>query len=235
MNTVFPEGVCLNTLIDPLGRRSVSCLYKGKTVPVAKITGKMAKHVAGYSLIVRDLTDALAWIHESEKITRSISSVQTKWAVLSNDPVAVTARGLFVGALVFYGKCFSEARGRGTRMKESDIHQTFVAAHRYFIDHRDSYAAHSGDSFIETAATYAMIHPNPKKAKAVFTQTLITKPTLMNACEADGVRFDQLIEHVLEIAEKKKAALFDRLRENVGNYRFEELASSIRRGASIAI
>ena len=172
----------------------VRFFYKRKRVPTVELRGRLAEVVRGFSQINADLQDALAWVTSAETLLRSDPGMNLSGVLSLDTEISVTARGLFIGALAFYGKAFTECLGRRARMEEDFLEPQFHTAHNYFVTYRNAYAAHSGEEKIERDSLYLLLHPKPHKHQALVLRVEGGRPNL-DIAAPDGTLFDDLIMH----------------------------------------
>lgn len=182
---------------------SVTFTHRRRPVPTIELRGDFAELLFGFSQITSDLNDALAWVTESEQTLKDESPNSEISALMLDVGGARRARGLFIAALVSYGKCFAESRGRRSRVQKNQLDKKFHAAHEYFMTMRNAYAAHSGIEKFEKSRLYLLIHPKYKKNSIAHLRVEGNKPNL-HVAAPDGTLFEDLIKHVSEIALNKK-------------------------------
>lgn len=104
--------------------------YKQNNVVCKHITidNKRSKRLVGLTLIRADLRKVLRWLEliEENFITDKASGVQ-KSSHAMHDPLI--SRALFVASLSTYGKCFTQAEGRGTTLSEKDVPEELQNTH----------------------------------------------------------------------------------------------------------
>lgn len=128
--------------------------YNGKRAPVVKVdNNKMIKQYAGYTLIEKDLRSVLAWLNEIVKIN---PQHHTRY---ENPQLMDLVKGYFVAALTFYGKCFTESKGRGIKYDKASIPEEHRELHKELMELRHNFTAHSGIG-IETVKISLVLHPD---------------------------------------------------------------------------
>ncbi|HGH0372884.1 TPA: hypothetical protein ACQ340_000855 [Yersinia enterocolitica] len=128
--------------------------YLGRRAPVVKVgEEKILKQYAGYTLIEKDLRSILVWLEEIEKINPG------PFARYENPQQMDLVKGYFVAALTFYGKCFSESKGRGIKYDRSNIPEKYRKTHDIIITMRNNFTAHSGVGF-ENVKISLVLHPD---------------------------------------------------------------------------
>lgn len=83
-----------------------------------------ARRLAGLTLIEKDLRTLTAWVEALNAMAAALmpSRLPEKAAVLfmPDDERMLVARGLYVAVLATYGKLFTEAQGRGSKLDGTD-------------------------------------------------------------------------------------------------------------------
>ena len=105
----------------------------------------MARQMSGYVLIEKDLRSAAIWLAEINKIRGDDVLLDHKGSRHSKDRERYNlVKGLFVAALTFYGKAFSQCEGRRVKLERRQLETEFHEAHDEAISFRNYFAAHSG-------------------------------------------------------------------------------------------
>lgn len=137
----------VRSVIDPsTGDHRNYYYFKRTAARRIPITSRVAKQLAGYVLIERDLRMAATWLTMLEKISPSSKGKKRHvWSATDKDEDShAHALALFVAALSFYGKCFTQCEGRGVKLERSWIPLGFEGTHDLVIKMRHNFAAHSG-------------------------------------------------------------------------------------------
>jgi hypothetical protein len=163
----------------------------------------LAKQLAGYTLIEKDLRSALAWIANINILADpQPKNGRPQFGRGQNRDVYNTIKGLMVATLTFYGKCFVKAGARRIKLERSQLDPSYQSIHDMVMEYRHNFAAHSGDLAVENVQI-AVVFPKDSRVNAL--------PNLYRELEQpdhidnwDGrVQTRELIEHVQGIVNKK--------------------------------
>ncbi|RCW75221.1 hypothetical protein DET61_101216 [Marinobacter nauticus] len=122
--------------------------FDDKDCPVVVLEGPLPDRLKGLSLIHQDLNQVDAILGElgaceSESVARQ--------------------KGLLFGALVLYGKCYTEARGRKTRLKPESIFKhapvKLRVRHDWLMRLRHEFVAHGGEAQEEQLKLLLVLRP----------------------------------------------------------------------------
>ena len=153
--------------IDPkTGERQRIYYYKGKHCPTHLIKGPLAKQYIGYQLIMRDLEDAERWLthaydffpkEESDHMKPDEDRYRDNQ--IGDEKNHAIVKSLFFSSLIFYGKCFTQAKGRGVKLEKSIVPPGFHAKHDCIMEYRHTLAAHSGEGQWDTGKLRLLLPP----------------------------------------------------------------------------
>lgn len=97
------------------------------------VDGKEIKRYKGLTSIILDL----------DFVTNSLGLL----ANIKNKKKQITERSLFISSIITYGRCFTQTRGRGTKLEKTDnIKPKYNQLHEYIMGLRNEYIAHAGIS-----------------------------------------------------------------------------------------
>lgn len=148
------NGWTIREIIHPEYHGHNHYYYNDKRAPVVKIEdNKMIKQYAGYTLIEKDLRSVLVWLNEIEKLN---PQHHTRY---ENPHMMDLIKGHFVAALTFYGKCFTESKGRGIKYDRSNVPEEHRQLHDTIMQLRHNFTAHSGIGF-ESVKVSLVLHPD---------------------------------------------------------------------------
>ncbi len=100
--------------------------YKGKPAKRIALDTPMAKQMAGYVLIEKDLRSAAIWLAEIDRIRGDDAKLDPKGSRRATDRERYNlVKGLFVAALTFYGKAFAQCEGRRVKLERRQIGAEF--------------------------------------------------------------------------------------------------------------
>jgi hypothetical protein len=206
-----PRLVPKRDLNPTTGAAEISYYWDQKVARKVQIRGKLADQLSGYTLIRKDLDNALNWIQLAEKLVMAHHKPVdgTYFFHATNREAFDLIKAYFVAALSFYGKCFTEAAGRHAQVSRDWLDANYRELHDYYMKYRHNFAAHSGDEQLELAKTYVLVHPDGKEF-IPFLPTARMQPdvVLPNSGEPG---LGELIQHVLE----KVLAKYDRLSQKI--------------------
>lgn len=134
-------------MIDPTtGDHRNYYYFKRAAARRIPITSRVAKQLAGYVLIERDLRMVATWLTMLERISPPVQGKQRHvWSTTDKDDDShAQTLALFVAALSFYGKCFTQCEGRGVKLERGWIPTGFEDTHDLVLQMRHNFAAHSG-------------------------------------------------------------------------------------------
>jgi hypothetical protein len=119
-----PKDWNVEEVLDPkTGEPHNKHFYKGQRAQRIPITSQRAKSLAAYALVERDLRMVREWIIRLDELNKpEITDLKDGWNITAkSDPENNLAQALFVAAVTFYGKCFSEAEGRRLKLEKRDV------------------------------------------------------------------------------------------------------------------
>lgn len=191
------EDWTLKEVVEPqTGKIHRLYWYKGKLCKRVPLDTPMARQLAGYVLIEKDLRSALIWLEEIDRIRGDDAALDHRGNRNSKDRERYNlVKGLFVAALTFYGKAFAQCEGRRVKLERRQLDPVFHEAHDDAISFRNNFAAHSGAKLIERAEIAVILPPNSKVGILPKLYREMSQPDLMMSREGD-VSFADLIEHV---------------------------------------
>tara|TARA_R110000868_G_scaffold88414_1_gene246478 strand:- start:742 stop:1344 length:603 start_codon:yes stop_codon:yes gene_type:complete len=169
----------------------------------------------GYTLIDKDLEDILGFI----EIVKGLINIPGKNADL-------TVKGLSRAIAITYGKCFTKADGRKTKLEADIISADVKDIHEQLIHMRNNYVAHAGISTHEECIGSLAIPPESKVKKydrnipkCFFTEAYQTIASELIVSKETR----QLIEHAQAIVKKKLLKTGLKLHERYDNLNFSKI------------
>lgn len=116
--------------------------YRRKLLPTRVLDSKCAQNYIGYTLILADLKNVVAWGNIALGILEKKDATSEQRAILNS---------LFVSIVTAYWKCFANTKGRHkVRLRVKDIQNEYKFIHHEIRRIRHNYAAHSGDDPFES-------------------------------------------------------------------------------------
>ena len=208
------------TVVDPgSGKVVVEHYFNGRralTVELSPKRGSVAKQICGYLLIRQDLLSARDWVDMIQSIDERSGNGLLTVNAFRDDGLAEekrNIRALFVAALTFYGKCFTDAReGRGIKIEKNSLSTELRGFHERFRMLRDDYAAHSGRGFDKSKA---LVLVDPRRSKATPPEVTIVLSQPISPDREELAKFRELIEHVLSVVDGKIDRAEEKLREMI--------------------
>jgi len=138
--------------------------WDGKLAPKVHITGKLVDRLSGYSLIKKDLDNALKWMRLAKALANEHRPAgEGAYLETKNRDVFDLVKAYFVASVTFYAKCFTETARRHAQASRAWLDPGFLSAHDSCMSYRNNLAAHSGDKEFELAKTYVLINPEEGK------------------------------------------------------------------------
>lgn len=206
------KGLTTKKFVDPItGKFEVRYFWKRNPVYKVALRGKLVEQLAGYTLIHKDLTNALRWFRRAEELVPETTKRDGHSYSLAKDRETFDlVKGLFVAALTFYGKCFTQAQGRKAQIPRDWIGAEYRKTHDEYMKYRHNFAAHSGDERLEMAETFLLV--NPKKAREIlpYLTTVRFQPDVMLPSAPDK-KFVELVEHLLAQLHERHDALAEKI------------------------
>jgi hypothetical protein len=206
------EDWTLKEVVEPqTGKIHRLYWYKGKICKRVPLDTPMARQLAGYVLIEKDLRSASVWLEEIERIRGDDATLDQQGSRNSKDRGRYNlVKGLFVAALTFYGKAFAQCEGRRVKLERRQIDTAFHEAHDDAIAFRNNFAAHSGAKLLERAEIAVVLPPKPKAGVRPRVYREMSQPDFVMTRDGDK-SFAELIEHVRQFPLKKMDQLSDKL------------------------
>lgn len=190
----------LESVLDPkTGKHRNRYFFKGKRAQRIPITSRLAQQLAGYALIERDLRMVQEWLAKIDALSKDqIDQGKEGWRLTEKpDPDHNLTLGLFVAALTFYGKCFSECEGRKVKLDRNFVPNEFRETHDLVMRFRHNFAAHSGADKFENVQIVLVLNPKPKHLdeRRALVRELI-QPEVWVSLDPDEHSFSRLVERV---------------------------------------
>lgn len=179
--------------------------YKGKVCKRILLDSQLAKQLAGYALLEKDLRSAGLWLAEIQKIRGDDALLDKHGNRRSPDRERYTVvKALFVAALTFYGKAFAQAEGRRIKLERHQVGPEFREAHDDAISFRNNFAAHSGAKSLERVRIAIALPPKGKQTPPNLYREMDQPDWMM---QNEGKTFSELVAHAHLIPVRKIAEL----------------------------
>lgn len=185
-------------------------IHKRKTAPHVTVETPIARKLAGYTLIERDLRTVKTWLEMADSLNkREIDESTTGTQLLTGDEDNdLIVKALFVAAFVFYGKCFAQAKGRKVKLEKEQLPIELQTTHDEIIQLRNNYAAHSGEIPFEFCVINLVFYPRKKhKSKSPFLLRESIQTQSLHSHPDDVHGFIHLVEHLLCLVRDKLESL----------------------------
>ncbi|MGC0825078.1 hypothetical protein WKG93_19225 [Pantoea agglomerans] len=200
------DGWTIKEIVHPDYHGHNHYYYNGKRAPVVKLVdNKLIKQYAGYTLIEKDLRSVLAWLYEIEKLN---PQHHTRY---ENPQLMDLIKGHFVAALTFYGKCFTESKGRGIKYDRMSVPEEHRKTHDLIMELRHNFTAHSGIGF-ESVKVSLVLHPDINSNM---------KPQLYTELRQPDLSEDLIKEMIILVNTLQKKSL--EKRKNIGDKFLDEV------------
>jgi hypothetical protein len=149
-------------IVSKTSRIIYSYHYKGKTgkpCVVIELNTPISRQLSAYALIEKDLRDALSFLEEHQKILHMSNP---------NDK-GILVKALARAIVITYGKCFTKADGRKTKLESDHVSEKNKKTHENMMRMRNKYVAHAGDSEHENCKCIFLLPPEKKYLKGQIT------------------------------------------------------------------
>lgn len=208
-------GFTVESFIDPsTGKGHSRFFWKHKRAFHVELKGVPMERLGGFSLISKDLEKVSAWASmANEQMPSDVKLENTenkRYFILSERKKYDLVKGLFVAALIFYGKAFTSAKGRRVKLDKKSLDNEYQIIHEYFMTYRHNFAAHSGDAKLETTRTNLVLTGSRKKGFHPLIHTGRIQPD--NAMVPMGdFGLVELADHAKAVADLKYNNLSDHI------------------------
>jgi hypothetical protein len=209
-DTSVPKLVPRREVDQVTGIADISYYWEERLAPKIQITGKLVDQLSGYTLIKKDLDNALQWVRLAETLTSAHRKSGEKGYFHAKDRKDFDIiKAYFVASLTFYGKCFTEAAGRNAQVQRDWLDIKFRDLHDFYMKYRHNFAAHSGDERLELARTYVLVHPD-RRSLLPYLPTARLQPGVALFDEGE-LGFGNLIEHAANKVVEKYSKLAQKI------------------------
>lgn len=203
-----------HTVLDPAtGELFNRYFYKRKRALRFEVNTPKASVLAGYVLIEKDLRNALTWLITVKELVKNDPQYSTAKGHIKrggNKDLYDKTKGLFVAAITFYGKCYSQCKGRKIKLDKRTLDEKYHDIHDAAILLRNNFAAHSGSEKYEFVNVIVAV--DAKKRELPLLGTELSQPDSYLGDTLD--EFIGLLEYVKGFVDKKKNQTSDMVYED---------------------
>ena len=201
----------IREILEPDRRkRHTQYFFQNRRAPRVLLTSKVAQQLAGYTLIEKDLRNVLVWLAEIDRVFPE--SERPSGCHISPDRERFNIiKGLYVAALTFYGKCFTQCEGRKIKLDRKFVDQSFADRHDDIIHMRNNFAAHSGADSFEDVQIALVLFPNKKSKERPLVMRELLQADMAYFGPAEEASFADLVKHVQQKVLLKIDELVERI------------------------
>jgi len=208
-DTSVPRLVPSRSVDPATGSASVDYYWDDELSPKVKLTGKIVDRYSGYSLIKKDLDNALRWITKVEDLAKNFHQDDARYVAATDRELFDNIKAFFVAGLTFYGKCFTQTAGRSAGASRDWLDVEHRQLHDLYMKYRHNFAAHSGDEKLEEATTFVLLNPSSGEVLPHLPTIRIQPDVVMSGLGEKS--FSDLIRYVGE----KTAEKYDKTSERI--------------------
>lgn len=158
-----------------------------------ELDSKIAKRVAGFTLIKKDIRTMRSWVGalRDSLVEMGASEDETTTSLMPSDAALLAkitlARAVFVAIVTTYGKLYVTADGRSTSLSAKEwVDDRHRISHDYLIHLRHSFAAHAGRGAESCRVALAIDYAQSNRTRPrVFTE--LFQPTFVGLPELKGI------------------------------------------------
>lgn len=178
-----------------------------------RLKGKFADQMAGLAMILKDLNSAKMWIQKAYNLTAEVRTEKLKNTVFTqfaDEELSDEVKAFFISGVTFYGKSFTEAKGRKVQFQRDWLAVEYREIHDRVMHLRHNIAAHSGDEKLESADVSLLLIPQNKQS--FFLQPIATRaqPSFVDVT-VQGADFLKLLNYIISVVIERHLAAGRRL------------------------
>jgi len=182
------------------------------------IEGPLATRYMGLTLIGMDLKDAQDWLQLAygiigEPQPKSDQTDRFRILKLDDKGSQKVLKSLYFSSLIFYGKCFIQAKGRKVMLNRSNIPKEYRSKHDEIMNLRHTVAAHSGEG-VWDAGDLFYIQPIDIRYNNIDLRTVPLRLDFSDD-RNDAQSFSKLIQLVIKEIEIKKQKVADKISKKI--------------------
>lgn len=197
------EGWSVDQFFYEDGTHHQRYYYKKKRALRVVLDSYTSKQLAGCVLIEKDLRNVLAWLDAIDEIIPYQDRKKGN-RISSDRKIYSLVKGLFVACVSFYGKCFTECKGRKVKIEKKDIDVDFHSTHDTIMGLRHNYVAHGGVSEGEFCIVSLVLPP--------LKYTNVYPKIYTELGQVDLVDFDDNSENFRLLVEHLQVKMQERIR-----------------------
>ena len=202
------------------GDIAYSYIYKNESCITEIIDTRLEKQYVAYDLIHHDLVCAKEWIELAHKILPPRSNGQStknkdQYGPMGHKEKETIIQSLFISSVTYYGKCFTQAKGRGVKLDKAFVPSEFNQKHDQIMEFRHTIAAHSGNGPWDVGVLKLVKSPNGDLKPFVWSEL-----KMLSFCDdsEDEYKYIDLLHALIERVLNKIENLGKRiLKETNGN------------------
>jgi hypothetical protein len=208
---MHPETQTTSTLDPVTGKPIVTVTLDGMSLPLIPIEGKFAQRIGGLVLVQRDLENSLSWLNRAISLHSQVDDgSKEEYSLIKDRNIGNEIKAFFLASVIFYGKAFVSAEGRGSSLSRESLDVEFRLAHDEFLAYRNNFVAHSGSELYEKSYVNVVLMPVDGGAPQLTLTAHGTQPDLRKEAE-NKMSFVSLIEHACTKAAARRRKLGDKL------------------------
>ena len=201
------------------GERIYKYFFKGKECKSHEIDGPLVKKMIGYNLILEDLRDTKTWLEQAYHLVPKDIFPQTsvdyyRLGHLGDEANHKIIKSLFFSSIVFYGKCFTQAKGRGVKLEKKIIPKEYEDKHDEIMEYRHCIAAHSGEGKWDSGHV-ALILPPQNKTELGFTKKTNLYRLDFEDDRMDEYKFLDLVNILIDTVDNKFHTIGQQINEKI--------------------
>ena len=184
----------IREIVAPNGKALTKYFFKRREALRIRLDSDMAKQLAGYVLIEKDMRSIMIWMKKITDMYEKSEHPMDGTRISGDRETFDIIKGLWVASLTFYGKAFTSAEGRSVKLKRNFLDKKHRKNHDLFMHIRHNFAAHGGRDAHEEARVVLAL---PPKIRSSSPPRLFTELHQLDYMSADG-EADLLIlaEHI---------------------------------------
>lgn len=124
----------------------------GAACTVFEVQTKRSKNICAYTLIDKDLREALIYLTQYENLIKNKLTKKNY----------ILAKALFRSFFITYGKCFVKGNERGVWLNRDFVPEKYRSTHDLMMDIRHKFIAHADTDILENCKYVFLVPPQEK-------------------------------------------------------------------------